>query len=268
MSVKFYPHNHTYESINTFDKITWTGVTSLISQFKEPFDENQQSLKASLNKKSKWYGLPPLDIQQHWKNENKRSTDLGTWYHNKQEQKLLGLEFTQRYGVTLPIVKSVFEDGYKIAPDQRLQDGLYPEHFVYLQSRGVCGQADEVIVTDGYVHIDDHKSNKDLMKPPYKDWRGVVKSFLPPLGHLAESKLEEYSLQLSTYLYIILRHNPNLKPGKLILNHVEFEEEGRDQFDYPIMKLDDNGEYIMKSERKLEIPYLKNEVELMFKHKK
>ena len=40
----------------------------------------------------------------------------------------------------------------KYAPDQKLIPGIYPEHFVYLKSASICGQAD-------YVEIIDNKIN-------------------------------------------------------------------------------------------------------------
>lgn len=268
MALKFYPHNHSYVSLDPFENINWISVTTLIGKFKEPFDAEESALKASLKKRSKWYGIHPDKILQIWKNENKRSTDLGNWYHNREEQKLLQNPLVSRHGKQLSVISGIIDaQGIKIAPDQVLKEGIYPEHFVYLKSYGICGQSDEVTVAGGYVHIDDHKSNKDLKKAPYTNWDGVKKRLLPPLHHLEDSKLAEYSLQLSTYMYIILKHNPGLKAGPMTLNHVTFEEEGRDQFDYPIMKFDENGDYIVKAEEKLEVPYLKTDVETMLNYK-
>lgn len=267
MAVKFYPHNHRYESVDIFDNIEWTSVTTLVGRFREPFDSKQSALDCSLKKKSKWYGIHPDKILEYWRLENKRSTDLGTWYHSREEEKLIAAETTERYGQTLTIHKPLYIDGVKIAPDQKLKDGIYPEHFVYLKTKGVCGQSDEVIVSNGILSIEDHKSNKDLKKPAYKSWDGRTKRLLPPLVHMEDCKLSEYALQMSTYAYIILKHNPNLKIGTLTLNHVRFEEEGRDQFDYPIMRRDENGNPILKDVEKIQVPYLPREVELMFEYK-
>ena len=60
-------------------------------------------------------------------------------------------------------------------------------------------------------------------------------------------------------MYIILKHNPKLKPGKLIIQHVKFEETGRDKYDYPITKYV-NKEPILKELKMYELPYLKDEV--------
>lgn len=263
MAVKFHPNNHKYESIDLFNPIQWKSASKIPSMFKTPFDPDMH-IKVSSKKTSKWYGIPPDEILEHWKTENIRSTTLGTWYHEKEEAKLLGKETDFRYGKELPVFRSKWEDSWKIAPDQKLIDGIYPEHLTFLLSIGVCGQFDEIIVYNNTVYVDDHKSNKDLMKPPFKNWEGITKKMLPPLMHLEDSKLSEYTLQLSVGMYIILRHNPQFKAGEMTLNHVIFEVEGENQFGYPIMRLDQNKEPIVKGVEKLKVPYLKREVELMF----
>tara|TARA_R110000744_G_scaffold192645_3_gene311804 strand:+ start:71 stop:292 length:222 start_codon:yes stop_codon:yes gene_type:complete len=60
-------------------------------------------------------------------------------------------------------------------------------------------------------------------------------------------------------MYIILKHNPKLKAGKLIVQHVKFEEESKDKYGYPITKYI-NGEPVLKELKMYELPYLKNEV--------
>lgn len=258
----FETEGHKYSSIDLFDDTKWVSFTKLCGQFRQPFPKDA-ALKASLNNKSKWYGMPVSEIEGHWQAENKRSTTLGTWYHEKQEKELIVGEKAQRYGKILSVISSIWEKDKKLAPDQKVTDGIYIEHLAYLKSAGICGQIDELIVHDGMVSIDDHKSNKDLKKPAYKSWDGKTKRMQPPLLHLEDTKLNEYALQLSLGLYTVLRHNPILRPGKLRLNHVTFEIEGENKFGYPIIKLDENNEPIVKGVEKIEVPYLKREVELM-----
>lgn len=263
MAVKFYTEGHRYQSIDIFDDIKWLSASKIPSLFKEPFDAEKTAEKNSINKNSKWYGLTPQNILEVWQAENLRATTLGTWYHEKEETKLLGKETIFRYGKELPIFRSIWEDGCKIAPNQKLVDGVYPELLVYLLSAHACGQFDEVTVCNQYIYVDDHKSNKDLKKPAFVNWEGISKKMLAPLLHLEDTKLNEYALQLSIGMYMILKHNPLLKPGPMTLNYVTFEIESEDQFGYPIMKLE-NGEPILKGEEKIEVPYMKREVELMF----
>lgn len=263
MAVKFHTEGHRYESIDIFNKIDWKSASRIPTFFKKEFDPKMAE-KCSAKKGGKWFGISPDEIKQHWTAENLRATTLGTWYHEQQENKLLGLTTIKRYGKELPIIRPVWENGCKIAQDQKLTDGVYPELLAYLLSVGACGQFDDVTVCDGYVYVDDHKSNKDLKKPAFMNWEGVTEKMLSPLMHLEATKLNEYALQLSIGMYMILRHNPTLKPGPMTLNYVSFEIAGENEFGYPIMKLDENNEPILKSEEKIQVPYLKREVELMF----
>ena len=50
----------------------------------------------------------------------------------------------------------------KKAPDQKLADGIYPEHMTYLKSASLCGQADRIEVINGKVNIYDYKTNKEI----------------------------------------------------------------------------------------------------------
>ena len=124
----------------------------------------------------------------------------------------------------------IIQDNVKHAPIQRLSEGIYPEHFVYLKSAGICGQADRVEVIQDTVDVVDYKTNKRIDKESYKDWQGISKKMLGPLAHLDDCNYNHYSLQLSLYLFIILKHNPRYKPGRLILQHVIFEKESENKY--------------------------------------
>ena len=260
MAVTFKDKDHKYESTDPDNKIDWISVTHLVSHFKPPFDPKAISEKASKNPRSKWYGMTPEDIRAAWEAESRRAMDMGTWYHNQREKDLTEFETIDRDGITVPIIRPLFIDDVKHAPDQRLKDGVYPEHFVYLKSAGLCGQSDRVDVVNGIVFIHDYKTNKEIKTEGFKNWDGTVKKMTGPLAHLDDCHLVHYALQLSLYLYIILKHNPKLKPGKLTLDHVVFEENARDKYDNPVYKINDVGDFIVKDLKHYEIPYYKAEV--------
>ena len=69
--LKFIPENHKYVSEDGTD---WLSVTSLISNFKQPFEADKIAEKSSKSKKSKWYGMTPEEIKLAWKAE----TDIVT----------------------------------------------------------------------------------------------------------------------------------------------------------------------------------------------
>ncbi len=259
MAIIFRAENHQYQSVDE-DNIDWLSVTSFIGQFKQPFDADNISVKSAKNKKSKWYGMTPEDIKAAWKAEAKRATDLGTWYHNQREAELCALDTIQREGVTVPIFKPLEIDGVKKAPDQKLVEGIYPEHMVYLKSAGVCGQSDFVEVVNGKINITDYKTNKEIKTESFKNWEGVSQKMGYPISHIEDCNFNHYALQLSTYMFIILKHNPRLEPGMMTLHHIVFEEAGRDRYDNPISARDLNGDPIVEDIVQYNVPYLKTEV--------
>jgi len=267
MSVIFKSQNHKYESVDSSEVIEWTSVTSFISKYKKPFDAQTVAEKSSKSKKSKWYGMSVQDILQAWENESTRAIDQGNWYHNQREADLLELNTIERHGCILPIIRPLITDDIKYAPPQKLQEGMYPEHFVYLKSAGICGQSDLVEVAKGEVNITDYKTNKEIKKESYVNWEGVSQKMLSPVSHLDDCNFWHYALQLSTYMYIILKHNPKLKPGKITIHHVLFYTDGTDKFGNPITKLDDQGEPLVKKIVPYDLPYLKAEVINLIKHK-
>jgi hypothetical protein len=254
--LKFTAHDHKYRSEDGAD---WLSVTSFISNFKQPFDADGIAKKCSTNKKSKWYGMTPEEIKEAWKSEANRATTLGTWYHNQREADICGIENMERYGHTVPIFKPIEVDGIKHSPNQKLKDGIYPEHMVYLRSAGICGQSDLVEVINGVVHITDYKTNKEIKVEGFTNWEGVTQKMSPPVSHLDDCHLNHYALQLSLYMYIILKHNPKLSAGTLTIHHILFEEAGRDRFDNPISALDTNGDPIVTDIVQYDLPYLKKE---------
>lgn len=157
MSIIFNADDHSYKSLDD-SNIDWISVTTLVSHFKKPFDAKAVAEKVSKSKKSKWSGVDPKIIQEIWNNESTRSTTLGTWYHNQRESDLCALASLSVEGTTIPVFKPAeIKEGVKIAPPQKLEPGVYPEHMVYLRSAGICGQSDLVEVVNGKINIIDYK---------------------------------------------------------------------------------------------------------------
>jgi len=141
MSIVFNAADHSYKSIEA-DDINWISVTSLVSNFKKPFDAKAVAQKVTKSKKSKWFGIPPEKILEIWDRESNRATSLGTYYHNQREYDLCSLASLEKDGVTIPVITPVPElNGLKQAPSQKLDPGVYPEHMVFLKSAGICGQS-------------------------------------------------------------------------------------------------------------------------------
>lgn len=260
MSIVFNANDHSYKSLDG-EAVDWISVTTLVSNLKKPFDAVKTAQRVSKSKKSKWCGIAPDTILEIWKKEADRATTLGTYYHNQREADLCSLASIEREGIIVPVMPPIPEiNGLKHAPEQKLDDGIYPEHLVYLKSAGICGQSDLVEVVNGHVNIIDYKTNKEIKKESFKDWEGISEKMLDPVSHLDDCNFNHYSLQLSIYMYIILKHNPKLKPGNIYIHHVIFETEDLDQYGYPITKYSLEGDPVVKEVIPMEIPYLKEEV--------
>ena len=265
MPVIFKSDGHVYETLDENlekDQIKWTSVTSFVGMFKPKFDADAQAKKSSKNKRSKWYGMKPKEILDAWNKESERAITLGNWYHDERENRLLEFKTIERDGVEVPIIKPIIDhNGTKIAPEQKLSEGVYPEHFVYLKSAGLCGQADLVTIVNNKINILDYKTNKEIKEKGFTNWEGITSKMYKPVNNLDDCNLKHYNLQLSLYAYIIKKHNPKLKVGDLTIQHVIFEKEGDDKFGYPITKYNDQGEPIIKEIKIYELPYLKQEVQ-------
>jgi len=258
--IVFNAADHSYKSIDD-ENINWISVTTLVSHFKKPFDAKKIAEKVSKKKTSKWYGIEPSIIQKIWNGEADRSITLGTWYHNQRESDLCSLASIEREGVTVPVFKPTeVKEGVKVAPSQKLEPGVYPEHMVYLRSVGICGQSDLVEVVNGKVNIIDYKTNKEIKKESFVNFEGKSEKMNPPVDSLDDCNFYHYALQLSIYMYIILKHNPKLKPGRIFLHHITFEIENEDDWGYPVTKLDENKEPIVKEVIPISVPYLVDEV--------
>ena len=262
--IVFNADDHSYKSIDD-ENIKWISVTTLVSHFKKPFDAKKIAAKVTKNKNSKWFGIDPVIIQQIWDNEADRSIVLGSWYHNQREADLCALASMEREGVTVPVFKpNEVKEGVKVAPSQKLEPGVYPEHMVYLRSAGICGQSDLVEVVNGKVNIIDYKTNKEIKKESFVNYEGISDKMASPVDSLDDCNFYHYALQLSIYMYIILKHNPKLKPGRIFIHHITFEIEREDNWGYPVTKRDENGDPVVKEVIPMAVPYLIDEVLAIF----
>lgn len=263
--IKFEDVGHKYSNLDKENTIEWISVTKLIHQFVEPFDSKLVAEKCSAGKNPKYKGKTAEEILEMWANENKRAIQLGSWYHEQREQDVLSCNTITRDGIELPIISPIVEDGIKLAPDQTITSGVYPEHLVYLKSVGVCGQADRVEVVGNRIDIYDYKTNKEIKTEGFKYWDGTKKMMLGPLRHLEDCEFNTYALQLSIYMFMMLKHNYNLELGNLEIYHIEFEIESQDNNGYPVYALDAAGDPIISKVNVIKLPYLKKEVIAMFK---
>ena len=247
--LKFEEKNHTYVSVVP-DNRKWTSITKIISSFKVPFDDNI-AFKNSTDPYSKYYGLTPDAIKQIWENERNRSTKLGSSFHKMMEEKAFATG-----GLSLAVNKG----DWKFAGNQELTKvGVYPEHFAYNSYYAICGQADIVETTDyNTLNIGDFKTSKKIDRTGYKG-----KKMLKPINHLDDCYFNHYALQLSFYMWMILQHNPQLRPGLQTIYHIKFVKAGEDKYGFPIYHKDNKGGNIVEDITPIVVPYMEYEVKLI-----
>jgi hypothetical protein len=262
MKVRFIDEGHKYQSLPA---IKWTSATRMVERYVYHFDPVSESERCSLNYKSKWYGIEPDEIRRLWEAENKRAVDCGTWYHDLMEKKALAAGSKLYRDHRLPIHPPILMPGYKLAPEQLLKEGIYPEHFMYSERHGICGQSDLVYRYGKYVDIDDYKTNKELKLRGYGYQYGNPQMMTGIMSNFEDCNFNHYSLQLSIYMKLILLKNPNLKPGRMRIYHVEFANNGYDTYGFPILQRTEDGGYVVKGGTWHTVPYLEKEVNAIFK---
>lgn len=261
MKVTFQEEGHRYESNPA---VSWTSVTKVVEMFTPEFDDEKQAVMSSQTPNGKWYGISAKKILKLWENERNRSTEVGSWWHHKMEQKAIKIGKKEHRGQILQVFETGFIDGVKTARDQVLHDGVFPEHLIYNENIGICGQSDLVFKAGEYVDISDYKTNKKMDLHSYGWDRGYGKYMLGPLSHLEDCNYNHYALQLSIYMKLILIKNKALKAGDLNLIHVIFELEKYDKYGFPVIAKDKNG-YIVKEIKKYPVPYLEKEAETVLR---
>lgn len=133
-----------------------------------------------------------------------------------------------------------------ILDDER---GIYPELLLsYNDDELRIGAQADLVCKDGNdIYILDYKTSNKIVKKGYYDKvTGKTESLLFPLNNLPNVNFYIYSLQLSTYMWIIQQQHPEFKCKKLVIVHI----------------LPDG------SEVNYECEYLKKDVENMIKHYK
>jgi len=230
MSVIYRDGPHTYEDTDT--KVPYMSGTRFLELFdaEKDWEVIRENFAKKHNKKVKnETGVDPKTDSEYWKEEWKRLGDeacvKGTKYHLEQENLVLNGELYSEETVH-PAIEG--EGDIKYSFDTlTLEEGVYPELIVWSNKARVAGQADLVIVKDGFVHVSDYKTNKKIDIAPYVRWDGTFDRKKQPISHVPCTKGEGYFLQLNLYMNFILKHNPTLQKGKMTINHAILDENGK-----------------------------------------
>ena len=250
-NVCFNNDSHCYWNINDNEK--YISVTTLIHRFTQPFDKEFWSAYKALEKllpKDSWaiekksllntkrfdrsildnYDISENDfnkVQQNilddWDNENKKSCERGTKIHEEIENSF--------YKKSKDISLQKFGIGGKFEcrkdyPELDLEYGVYPEYLIYRESEDgvlrIAGQVDLIVKSGNEITIIDHKTNKKIDKNAgFNTSTRSTSKMKYPLNTLEDSNFWHYTMQLSTYAWMLQKINPNFIIKDLILNHYD-----------------------------------------------
>lgn len=193
------------------------------------------------------FNLVCQSILDEWQKKNIESCERGTAIHSKMENMFYGKDFVEvnKFGIggKFQCKKSYYE--------LDLERGVYPEYLIYRKSEDglfrLAGQIDLLIKSGNDIYIGDYKTNKSLDEKSFFDSRTKKYTMMKyPLNNLMDCNMTHYTLQLSTYAWMLQMINPSFNIKKLFIVH--FDHKG--------------GETIK------EVAYLKDDVERMCKYYK
>lgn len=264
---------------NENDESKYISVTTLIHSFTQPFDKEFWSAYKALEKlipKDSWaiekksllstkrfdssilalydieegtFSNTQQDILDEWDKANKDSCERGTAIHaeleNQYYKKSKNISL-KKYGLG---GKFECKKGYT---ELDMQQGVYPEYLISYESEDgllkVAGQIDLLIKDGNDIYIVDYKTNKKIdQKSGFDTMTKKNATMLYPLSNLMDCNYMHYTMQLSTYAYMLQKINPDFVVKQLILVHYDYEG----------------------NETTYNLDYLKEDVERMFSfHKK
>lgn len=253
--VAFYEGPHKY--VNVKDGGEYISVTTLIEKFGQPFDkefwsgykalerlipaESWKIEKKSLLSSKKItkelldlyeitdndFNKAQQDILDEWEATNKEACERGTKIHAELEHSMykMGTNVNlQRFGIG---GKFTCEQG-RTALD--LENGVYPEYLISRTSPDgilrIAGQVDLLIKNGNHIIIVDYKTNKEIkLKGGFDTKTKQTVKMKYPLNNLEDCNFYHYTMQLSTYAWMLQKLNPDFVIDDLIIVHFDHEGE-------------------------------------------
>lgn len=164
------------------------------------------------------------EILEEWNVKREASCIRGTAIHREHElmhlagktKELSHLGLGGKFGTN---TTNLLEAGSQKVYPELLLSRISPDGELRL-----AGQADLVIVDGTDVYILDYKTNKKIEMKSYYDRKLKKSSMLKyPLNNIMDTNFWHYSLQLSTYAWMIQKQNPEFNIKGLILIHYDHD---------------------------------------------
>ena len=221
----------------TFDEEFWSSYKTLEKMLSE---EDFKSIKGDLTKiktmsvietKKKLFDINEDEFQENrkillkeWEDKREASCVRGTAIHREHELAHLAGNTKELQHLGLG-GKFTTNTTNKIELGAR---GIYPELLLSRISDDgllrIAGQADLIIIDGMDVYVLDYKSNRSIDKKSFFDARTKKSSKMKyPLNNIDDCNFMHYSLQLSTYAWMIQQINPNFNIKLLMLIHYDHD---------------------------------------------
>lgn len=254
-NIAFEEDSHIYYDVTQPNK-KFISVTTLIHSFTNPFDKEFWSKFKALEKfltKEQWniekksllnskvfdnsilelYSINENDFNREqqaildtWQEENIRSCARGSKIHSELENSF----YKKKQNIDL----SKYQIGGKfecikdrVALD--LENGIYPEYLISRVSDDgnlrLAGQIDLLVKKGNSITILDWKSNKEIKQKSYFDSKTKTSQKMKyPLNNLDDANYWHYTLQLSTYAWMVQKLNPEFTIEDLVLVHFDHND--------------------------------------------
>lgn len=244
---------HSYWNVDDNEK--YISVTTLIGKFEQPFDADFWSAYKALEKlipKDSWkiekksllsskrfnkeilslYDISELqfnkvqqDILDEWEQKKIASCERGTAIHAKLEQEMYNAGCNvslKKYGIG---GKFECRKNYN---DLDIPYGVYPEYLISRTSKDgilkIAGQIDLLVKNGNEITICDYKTNEKIdLKSGFNTQTHANAKMLYPLNNLDDCNFYHYTLQLSTYAWMVKQLNPEFIIKDLILIHFDHQ---------------------------------------------
>ena len=253
-NVCFNDSEHKYFDINDESK-QYISVTTLIGRYEQEFDKNFWSAYKALEKllsKEAWalekksllnrkkfdkellevynisendFNKVQQDILDEWDKSNKEACERGTKIHSELENSFY------KAGKNVSLQKFGIGGKFECKKDYSdldLEYGVYPEYLIYRESDDgvlkLAGQIDCIVKSGNDIILIDHKTNKKIDQKSGFDTKTKQNVKMKyPLNNLDDCNMMHYTMQLSTYAWMLQKINPNFVIKDLILNHYDHE---------------------------------------------
>lgn len=160
------------------------------------------------------------EIDLEWKQKNEEAKQTGINVHEAIKDALI-IDYDRA-------VKEYRLEGALQSPDVFLTatSGLFPEQRMEIavdEDVTLIGIADMISIKDGVVNCLDWKTDEEgiKFKSRYDMAKKSSKRLKYPLCAFEDCSGVNYQLQLSLYMWMILKLRPDLKPGKLQIVHIK-----------------------------------------------